>query len=378
MNALQRKLCLRTHFWRTTPANVLELRYDAQRNFAMERLVISILLLAIPALTADKKIVLQASSAQSWVSNDAALARYRAAAGTGADIVVVRSRAEFTREIGDAHAIIGGITKEDFPAAKKLKWVQAISAGVEAYSFWPEFVKSDVQLSNCKVVQGPTIADHAFAMLLALTRGLNEYIPNRTKRQWGNRTNAPENMTELPGMTAVIVGAGGIGTQIAQRANGFGMKVIGVDPRDMPVSNFFSEIVPPDRLDEVLPKADVVFISAPLTPQSERMIASRQFDLMKQGAYFIAVSRGRLYDKQALVKALDSKKLSGAGLDVTDPEPLPAEDSLWNFPNVVITPHVASAAEGANQRRIGVIEDNIRRFAHGAALTHVVDKAKGY
>ena len=344
----------------------------------MERLVISILLLAIPALTADKKIVLQASGAQSWVSNDAALARYRAAAGTGADIVVVRSRAEFTREIGDAHAIIGGITKEDFPAAKKLKWVQAISAGVEAYSFWPEFVKSDVQLTNCKVVQGPTIADHAFAMLLALTRGLNEYIPNRTKRQWGNRTNAPENMTELPGMTAVIVGAGGIGTQIAQRANGFGMKVIGVDPRDMPVSNFFSEIVPPDRLDEVLPKADVVFISAPLTPQSERMIASRQFDLMKQGAYFIAVSRGRLYDKQALVKALDSKKLSGAGLDVTDPEPLPAEDSLWNFPNVVITPHVASAAEGSNQRRISVIEDNIRRFAHGAALTHVVDKAKGY
>ena len=344
----------------------------------MERLVISILLLAIPALAADKKIVLQASSAQSWVSNDAALARYRAAAGTGTDIVVVRSRAEFTREIGDAHAIIGGITKEDFPAAKKLKWVQAISAGVEAYSFWPEFVKSDVQLTNCKVVQGPTIADHAFAMLLALTRGLNEYIPNRTKRQWGNRTNAPENMTELPGMTAVIVGAGGIGTQIAQRANGFGMKVIGVDPRDMPVSNFFSEIVPPDRLDEVLPKADVVFISAPLTPQSERMIASRQFDLMKQGAYFIAVSRGRLYDKQALVKALDSKKLSGAGLDVTDPEPLPAEDSLWNFPNVVITPHVASAAEGSNQRRISVIEDNIRRFAHGAALTHVVDKAKGY
>src|SRR5262249_1291404 len=151
--------------------------------------------------------------------------------------------------IGDADAIIGGITKEDFPAAKKLKWVQAISAGVEAYSFWPEFVKSDVQLTNCKVVQGPTIADHAFAMLLALTRGLNEYIPNRTKRQWGNRTNAPENMTELPGMTAVIVGAGGIGTQIAQRAHGFGMKVIGVDPRDMPVSNFFSEIVPPDRLD---------------------------------------------------------------------------------------------------------------------------------
>jgi D-2-hydroxyacid dehydrogenase (NADP+) len=344
----------------------------------MQRLLIPILLLANLGWAADKKILIQASSRQSWVSTDAALARYRAAAGAGADIVVARSPEEFSREAANADGIIGGITKADFPAAKKLKWVQTISAGVEAYSFWPEFVQSDVQLTNCKVVQGPTIADHAFAMLLALTRGLHEYIPNRSKRDWGGRTATPEGMTELPGMTAVVIGAGGIGTQIAQRANGFGMKVIGVDPRDMPVSNFFSEMVPPDRLDEVLPRADVVFVSAPLTPKSERMIGSKQFELMKRGAFFVAVSRGKLYDKQALVKALDSKKLAGAGLDVTDPEPLPAEDSLWNFPNVVITPHVASAAEGSNQRRIGVIEDNIRRFASGGALTHVVDKAKGY
>ena len=342
------------------------------------RLHIAIAALAVLGFAADKRILIQASSRQSWVSSDAALASYRAAAGAGADIIVVRSPAEFAREVANADAVIGGITKEEFQAAKKLKWVQTISAGVEAYSFWPEFVQSDVQLTNCKVVQGPTIADHAFALLLALTRGLHEYIPNRTKRDWGSRNSAPEGMTELPGMTAVIIGAGGIGTQIAQRANGFGMKVIGVDPKDMPVSNYFSEIVPPDRLDEVLPMADVVFVAAPLTPKSERMISSRQFDAMKRGAYFIAVSRGKLYDKQALVKALDSKKLAGAGLDVTDPEPLPAEDSLWNFANVVITPHVASAAEGSNQRRIGVIEDNIRRFARGAALTHVVDKAKGY
>jgi len=344
----------------------------------MKRLLISTLLLAASLLAADKKILIQSSGRQDWISNDAALARYRAAAGTGADIVLVRSPAEFSREVADADGIIGSISKDDFPRAKKLKWVQTISAGVEAFSFWPEFVKSDVQLTNCKVVQGPTIADHAFAMLLALTRGLYDYIPNRTKREWGSRTAAPEGMTELPGMTAVVIGAGGIGTQIAQRANGFGMKVIGVDPKDIPVSNFFSEIMPLDRLDEALAKADVVFVSAPLTPRSEHMIASKQFDAMKKGAYFIAVSRGRLYDKPALVKALDSKKLAGAGLDVTDPEPLPSTDSLWNFGNVIITPHVASAAEGSNQRRIGVIEDNIRRFSHGMALTHVVDKEKGY
>jgi phosphoglycerate dehydrogenase-like enzyme len=202
----------------------------------MKRLLTSILLVATATLAADKKILIQASDRQSWVSSDAALARYRAAAGTQADIVVVRSPADFNRELANADAVIGGITKEQFPAAKKLKWVQTISAGVEAYSFWPEFVKSDVQLTNCKVVQGPTIADHAFAMLLSLTRGLHEYIPNRSKKEWGNRTGAPEGMTELPGMTAVVVGAGGIGTQIAQRANGFGMKVIGVDPKDIPAA----------------------------------------------------------------------------------------------------------------------------------------------
>jgi phosphoglycerate dehydrogenase-like enzyme len=156
------------------------------------------------------------------------------------------------------------------------------------------------------------------------------------------------------------------------------MKVIGVDPKDLPVSNLFPTIVPPDRLEEVLPRADVVFISAPLTPKSERMIGDKQFGLMKKGAYFIAVSRGRIYDKGALVKALDSQHLAGAGLDVTDPEPLPKGDALWEFPNVVITPHVASAAEGSNQRRLDLISDNIGRFARGEGLTHVVDKSVGY
>ena len=344
----------------------------------MKRITLAFILIAVSAIAADKKILILHSSRQSWVSSDAALDSYRAAAASGADIVVARTAEEFARELPNADGVIGGVTKDLYPQAKKLKWVQTISAGVEQYSFWPEFVNSGVTLTNCKVVQGPTIADHAFAMLLALTRGLNFYIPNRTKKEWGGRGDGATATTELPGMTAVIIGAGGIGTQIAQRAHGFSMKVIGVDPEPIPVSNYFSRIVPPDRLNEVLPLADVVFVSAPLTPKSEHMIAGPQFDAMKKGAYFVAVSRGRLYDKGTLVKALDSKKIAGAGLDVTDPEPLPPGDSLWNFDNVVITPHIASAAEGSNQRRIGVIADNIRRFAKGEPLINVVNKAKGY
>jgi phosphoglycerate dehydrogenase-like enzyme len=211
-----------------------------------------------------------------------------------------------------------------------------------------------------------------------LTRGLYEYVPERAEQKWRSRGSSPKGMTELPGKTAVIIGAGGIGHQIAQRAHGFGMNVIGVDPKDIPVSNFFPTIVPPDRLDEVLPRADVVFVAAPLTPESEHMIGSKQFELMKRGAYFIAVSRGRLYDKAALVKALDSRKLAGAGLDVTDPEPLPKGDALWGFSNAIITPHVASEAKASDDRRLGVISDNIGRFARGEPLTHVVDKSVGY
>jgi len=344
----------------------------------MKTLTPALVLLAASALAADRKILILHTDRQSWVSNEAALAKYRADAESGADIIVARSPAEFAREVPNADAIIGGVSRDLYPQARKLKWVQTISAGVEQYSFWPEFVNSSVTLTNCKVVQGPTIADHAFAMLLALTRGLDFYIPNRVKKEWGGRGDRAATTTELPGMTAVIIGAGGIGTQIAQRAHGFSMKVIGVDPEPVPVSNYFSRIVPPDRLNEVLPQADVVFVSAPLTPKSEHMISGPQFDAMKRGAYFVAVSRGRLYDKAALVKALGSKKLAGAGLDVTDPEPLPPTDSLWNFDNVVITPHIASAAEGSNQRRIGVISENIRRFAKGEPLINVVNKAKGY
>jgi phosphoglycerate dehydrogenase-like enzyme len=278
------------------------------------------------------------------------------------------------REIADADAVIGGVTPELFSKANKLRWVQTISAGVEDYG-WKEFVDSKVVLTNCKIVQGPTIADHAMSMLLAHTRGLKRLFTEQAREEW---TRDGEGLTELQDMTAVVIGVGGIGSQIAQRAHAFGIKVIGVDPKDIPPNPSISRIVPPDRLDSVLPSADIVFVSAPLTPLSRHMMGQRQFDLMKKGSYFIAVSRGGLYDTAALVKALDSKKLAGAGLDVTDPEPLPKGHPLWKFPNAIITPHIASQSPGSRQRRIAVMVENVRRFSRGDALLNVVDKQKGY
>ena len=210
---------------------------------------------------------------------------------------------------------------------------------------------------------------------LSLSRSLNETIPRRTEEAWLRGEFHP---IELTGKTALIIGLGGIGTQIAQRANAFNMRVVAVDPKDIPISRAVEKIVTPDRLHELLPQADVVFMSAPHTKQTEGMMGAAEFGMMKKGSYFIAVSRGKTYDSNALVKALDEKRLSGAGLDVTNPEPLPAGHPLWKFPNVVITPHIAGQSDVVNTRRVPLVQENIRRFLAGKPMLNVVDKQKGY
>ena len=321
----------------------------------MKRIFALLLTFAALSFAADKKIVVRGSG-YGFSDDDTAIELYQKAAGDDATVVAARSSEEFAKEIVDAHGIIGGISKELFPKAKNLEWVQSVSAGVEAYSFWPEFMASDVMLTNCKVVQGPTIGDHAFALLLSLTRGLHEYLPN--KRQWKSRADAPKGMTELPGMTAVIIGMGGIGTQIAQRAHAFGMDVIGVDPKNIPVSVYAPTIVPPDRLDEVLPKGDVVFVAAPLTPESERMIAAKQFEAMKKGAYFIAVSRGRLYDKGDLVKAIavaTAREVAATGVDWTfAPTLAVVRDDRWGRTYESFSEHPDLVVEYAPQAVTGL------------------------
>jgi len=281
-------------------------------------------------------------------------------------------------EAVDADAFLGVITPQIYAVTKHLQWAATMSAGVENILRVPgaeAFRNSNVVLTNNKEVQGIEIADHAFAMLLYNTRRLYEYAGYKDKEEY-SRT--PFKGIELRGKTALILGVGGIGTNIALRAWAFGMHVIGVDPEDKPIVPYIDRIVKPDQLDEVVPLADVVFISAPDTDKSHKMFGGKQFDMMKQNSYFIAVSRGGVYDMPGLVRALDSRRLAGAGVDVMDPEPLPVGHPLWKFPNVMITPHVAGRSDHDNERMLGTIKDNIRRFADGMPLINVVDKQKGY
>ena len=293
--------------------------------------------------------------------------------------IVPVERAKMMDEIGDADGYIGEITSAEVRAGKNLKWVGVMAAGVERVLFpadgTSDLRDSNIILTNNKIVQGPEIADHALAMLLMLSRNLYVLYKNDQQQIWNPRS---FHGIELRGKTAVVIGVGGIGTQIALRANAFGMTIIGVDREDKPFLPFVEKVVKPDQLDTVLPQADVVFISVPDTPQSHKMMGASQFALMKKNSYFIAVSRGGIYDMGGLVKALDEKRLAGAGVDVTDPEPLPKEHALWRFENAIITPHIAGRSDQDAGRMVGTIQENIRRFVAGKPLINVVDKKKGY
>lgn len=345
----------------------------------MTNRVLTLSLIATMCLCAQTKKILVTGASPDVVKE------LTAAAGTKGRIVVVNNQT-IMKEIADADAVIGNITPEQVRAGKNLKWVQIRSAGAETVlhlSGSNDLRDSQIVLTNNQIVQGPEIADHAMAMLLAHTRKLLHYQNLKAKATWqgGGFTGI-----ELNTKNGVIIGCGGIGMQIAQRAWAFGMNVTCVDPDDIPYSPFIKQFVRPDRLNEVIPSADVVFISAPWTPESHKMFGPSQFDLMKQGSYFIAVSRGGLYDLNALVKALDSKKLAGAGVDVVDAkdsgadrsEPLPSDHPLWKFENVVITPHIAGRSDLDTARMNATIKENVRLFVEGKSLINVVDKKKGY
>jgi len=336
----------------------------------MHRLILTALISTLLAHAQQKKIVA--------LNANAALLEELQSATPNARIVAVE-RAKMMDEIGDADGYVGEITSAEVRAGKNLKWVGVMAAGVERVLFpadgTSDLRDSNIILTNNKIVQGPEIADHALAMLLMLSRNLYVLYKNDQQQIWNPRS---FHGIELRGKTAVVIGVGGIGTQIALRANAFGMTIIGVDREDKPFLPFVEKVVKPDQLDTVLPQADVVFISVPDTPQSHKMMGASQFALMKKNSYFIAVSRGGIYDMRGLVKALDEKRLAGAGVDVTDPEPLPKDHALWKFENAIITPHIAGRSDQDAGRMVGTIQENIRRFVAGKPLINVVDKKKGY
>ena len=295
------------------------------------------------------------------------------------EIVATPGGEELIEKVPDFDAVVGIFSNFDVEAmvraGTKLKWIQSMSAGVEGYLVSKTLRENDVVLTNGKIIQGPEIADHALGLLLNFTRNLKDY---NEKMSGGFQRGGRMPLIELRGKTVLIVGLGGIGTQVAERCAAFGMRVLAVDPKDVPFMNAVEYVGKPDELDALIPEADVLINCAPHTPESEGMIGAAQCALMKDGIYIISVSRGAIIDTEALTAALKSGKVIAAGLDVTTPEPLPADHPLWSMPNVTITPHIAGQSEAIFGRRVDLFRENIQRFLEGKPLKNRVNKSRGY
>lgn len=298
----------------------------------------------------------------------------------GLRLVTGLSREEAQRRAAEASAVDAFYATPEFlRAATNLVWVQARSAGVDRFMTMPELRDSTrIVLTNARAVHGPAIADHVFAMLLALTRDLPVHLEGRSLGRWQPEGSGTLEPVALQGRTLLVVGLGGIGTEIARRGAGFGMKVIATRRTTGDVPSFVDRVERADRLLALLPEADVVAIAVPLTDETAGLFNAEAFAAMKQGSYLINIARGKVVDSAALLDALRAGRLAGAGLDVTDPEPLPASDPLWQFKNVIITPHVAARAELTSDRSRALFLENLRRFDQGEPLLNVVDLSAGY
>jgi phosphoglycerate dehydrogenase-like enzyme len=320
------------------------------------------------------------------------LERIRAAAG-GMEVVNAADEGEALRAVADADAFFGKLTPRLLAAAGRLRWVQAPTASLEHYLF-PELVAHPCVLTNMRGLFSDVIADQIFGYLLCFARNLHVYIRNQLQARWEPVGGEAERAQFAAGPGTVsaidrahhgladailgIVGLGGIGTEVARRGLAFGMRILAVDPVRQQAPDGVAALWGPDRLPDLLAASDHVVIAAPHTPETYKLFRRPQFQQMKRTAYLVNVGRGVIVDLADLTAALQAGEVAGAGLDVFETEPLPADHPLWRMPNVILTPHVAGFAPRIAGRHLEVLLDNLGRFRRGEPLRNVADKAKWF
>lgn len=297
------------------------------------------------------------------------------------------------REIEDADAFFGKITRELLARAGRLRWVQTPTASLEHYLF-PELVEHPCLLSNTRGLFSDVIADHVMGFVICFARNFHHYIRQQAQRRWepiggeqarsdfimGPGVPSPIDAAHrhLADATLGVVGVGHIGAEVVRRARSFGMRVVGVDPKTTSVPGALAEVWPLERLDELLAACDFVVIAAPHTPRTVRLFHKPRFECMRRDAILINIGRGAIVDLRDLTWALEQGVIGGAGLDVFETEPLPADHPLWSMPNVIITPHVAGTSPRIAQRHLQTVVENVRLFAAGQPPATLVDKRQWY
>jgi phosphoglycerate dehydrogenase-like enzyme len=304
------------------------------------------------------------------------------AVAPGIEFVAVKSVEEMAAAAGNADAIVGGdnvvCDERVLAAAKKIRWVAVMSAGVEECLGKAGLNRPGLMVTNMRAVAGPVMAEHSIALAYALARSLHVSVGRQATGEGWNRSFAGAAPQSLQGKTMLVAGLGGIGLEVARRAHALGMKVIATRASSREGPDYVSYVGLSDELPTLIAQADVVVAALPLIPATTRLFDAKMFARMKKTAFFINVGRGGSVVTDDLVAALNAGTIAGAGLDVTDPEPLPKDHALWKAKNIIITPHMSALSDLGQSVRELILREQIRRFVAGGKLLSVVDLKKGY
>jgi len=301
------------------------------------------------------------------------------AVAPGVEIVAVESVEQAAQAAADAQVLVGSCSEEILSQGPQLHWIQVYSAGVDRCVGNPSLSEGEKIFTNGQKIGSPALAEHAIALMMALVRALDVYHANQLNGSWQRDVGMErEEFLELEGRTVLVVGLGGIGTQTARRAHGLGMRVIATRGSRREGPAYVDYVGLAEETLELARQADVVINTAPLTEQTRGLFDAAFFKAMKPTAYFVSVGRGASTVTDDLVAALNAGEIAGAGLDVTDPEPLPEGHPLWTTPRVLISPHTAGRSDRSSERMFLLVAENLRRYVAGDPLLSVVDIERGY
>lgn len=278
-------------------------------------------------------------------------------------------------DMGWADILLGNVSPSLLKHFSRLRWIQTGSAGVEPY-LQPGVLPENVLLTNSTGAYGLAIAEHMLGMLLELMKKLELYRDAQKTGAWQSLGA----VRSIYNSTVLVLGMGDIGGEFGMRCKALGAKVIGVRRTVREKPDYADEVATLNELDSLLPRADVVAITLPGTEATKNLISRERIARMKDGAVLLNVGRGSIVDTEALCDALESGKLGGAGLDVTEPEPLPPGHRLWRLPTAVVTPHISGYyhLKETHERIVELAEENLRRFLAGEPLRNQIDFAAGY
>jgi phosphoglycerate dehydrogenase-like enzyme len=302
------------------------------------------------------------------------LAGIKAVAGD-AEVVLFDPADPGIDAIVDADVFISSCNPRIARQLGNLRWYHSYSVGVDRCLSDPGLRELDLIMSNNQRVSAPSIAELSIAMVMTLSKNLHYYQEQQSEKGW-NRT--ARITTDLAGKTMLILGLGGIGTETARRASALGMRVIATRNSSRQGPEFVEKVGLSHEMYELAAEADIVVNALPLTKTTNGLIDRKFFDALGPGGYYINVGRGKTTVTEDLVAALNDGRLSGAGLDVMDPEPLPPDHPLWDAKNVLITPHIAGRNVDASHRALTIARENLRRYVQGEKLLSVVDIERGY